>query len=316
MNSDLLNHPQFQRPDGWTFDFFDCPSTGHRIRYGYFFPRDCKAYVFILPGLSEFIEKYFEVAHDLIKRNLGVVILDWHAQGKSSRPLPNPHKRHCESFDNDLLDLEYLINLVKKENPSLPLVMLSHSMGGAIGLRFLQQYPGVFKCAAFSAPLLGIKDTKSYPPVLLSILLLLLSPFSKNYIPGGSNWRQNMRKSDGTDILSSDPLRSGIHNAWCLKDISLQVGSPTIGWLRAAIHTISKIKNDKHKVAIPVLFALASNEQVVDNESALAFCKDLPNCYLLEISQSRHEILMEQNTYRNQFFMAFYKLLEENGILR
>ena len=54
--------------------------------------------VAILGGRGEFIEKYFEVAEDLLSRGLAVATMDWRGQGGSERPLRNARKGHVDDF--------------------------------------------------------------------------------------------------------------------------------------------------------------------------------------------------------------------------
>ncbi len=132
---------RFLEPTGWRWDFFT-NGQGKKLRYGMVMPPAGKpdALVVVLPGLSEFCEKYFEIARAMLERNLGLFVLDWRGQGKSDRYLDNPHKRHSEGFDRDVADLHQLTTQqVLPAASGAPLVMLAHSMGGNIGLRYLRR---------------------------------------------------------------------------------------------------------------------------------------------------------------------------------
>src|SRR5579862_3570268 len=52
----------------------------------------------LLNGQTEFIEKYFEVIDELRGRGFSVATMDWHNQGASPRPLPDPLKVHVKDF--------------------------------------------------------------------------------------------------------------------------------------------------------------------------------------------------------------------------
>ncbi|MBW2666702.1 MAG: alpha/beta hydrolase, partial [Deltaproteobacteria bacterium] len=68
--------------------------------------------VVILNGRTEFVEKYFEVIGDLLRRHYAVATLDWRGQGLSDRPLRNRHKGHVRDFGL-YVSLTDLINLSK-----------------------------------------------------------------------------------------------------------------------------------------------------------------------------------------------------------
>ncbi|HEY8189985.1 MAG TPA: alpha/beta hydrolase, partial [Micavibrio sp.] len=162
--------PRFLQPEGWRWHMFTNPD-GRKLRFGTVSPKNRvpDAVVICLPGLSEFAEKYYETAHDMLRRNLAFWILDWQGQGKSERPLANRQKRHSSSFDDDVGDLHFfLMEYVKHASVHpdvgrIPMVMLAHSMGANIGMRYLAQHHDMFSCAAFTAPLTGIRATRFLP---------------------------------------------------------------------------------------------------------------------------------------------------------
>lgn len=54
--------------------------------------------VVVIQGRTEFIEKYFEVAGELLARGFVVVAMDWRGQGLSDRDLNNSRKGHVDDF--------------------------------------------------------------------------------------------------------------------------------------------------------------------------------------------------------------------------
>lgn len=318
--------PRFLPPEGWRWHKFTTPRA-QKLRFGSVFPKDSvpHAVVICLPGLSEFGEKYFELAHNMLDRNLAFWVLDWAGQGQSDRHLKNPHKRHSFGFQNDIDDLHYfLMEYVKHAcvHPDvgrIPMVMLGHSMGGNIGLRYLQQHPDMFECAAFSAPMLGIHAMGLIPHFIKSPLLSVLAEcFGKNYVLGGGDFSAKNRPSDGTGIFSSDPERDKIHNVWSLHDPALQVGSVTWRWLYEAYRSCRKARKKINLSAsqTPCILATAGKEKLVSNDRIRAAAKILPNAEHLNLAGARHEILMERDEFRTPFLRAFESLIEKNILSR
>src|SRR5690606_827125 len=137
-------------------EFFNA-KTGHRIHYAAVSPAAPRAAVVILQGLSEFTEKYCELARGMLARGLAVWTFDWAYQGRSSRLNKHPMRRHSDGFEADIDDLHKLIgDHILPAAQGRKLVMIGHSMGGHIGLRYLARHDGIFSAAAFSAPMLGI----------------------------------------------------------------------------------------------------------------------------------------------------------------
>lgn len=315
---------RFLQPEGWRWHVFT-NSKGRKLRFGAVSPKGKipDAVVVCLPGLSEFGEKYFELAHDMLDHNMAFWVLDWQGQGRSDRSQPNPHKRHVASFDDDIDDLQFFLSeyvkhaAVHPDVGRLPLVMIAHSMGANIGLRYLVKYPDMFSCAAFTAPLVAIKATAFLPKsVGIGIAEILRAVMGRSYVFGGKNWSPDIRGNIKKNIFSSDPFRSTIHNAWSSADSRLQVGDVTFGWVHAALSSCAALqgRNVAESIPVPCLFALAEKDMLVDNRAARKFIAKVKKAKMVEFPGSGHEILMEKDEIRGSFLNEFFALMDENRI--
>jgi len=313
--------PRFAQPEGWRTHHFE--SHGMRINFGSVFPKDGipDAVVVCLPGLSEFTEKYYEVAQTCLDMNLAFWVLDWPGQGRSDRYIPGTQKRHAGNYAIEVERLHELImgyikhSSVHPDKGRIPLAMLGHSMGGNIGLRYLEKYPDTFECAAFSAPMFGIKALNGIPfSGLMLRLLNIIMP--KSYITGGGDWHQNMRDNNDHAIFSNDESRAQVHDAWGRFDPELTVGSPTFGWLYHAYKSCQFVKRQSFlsRVLTPCVIAIAGQETIVDNYDISYVAGHLKNSRLLEFGDSGHEIMMEADDVRDKFFKSFYALIDKNII--
>ncbi len=315
---------RFLPPEGWRWHTFTNPQ-GRKIRFGTVAPasRIPDAVVIMAPGLSEFGEKYFELAHDLLKRNLSLWVIDWQGQGLSDRHLKNtPHKRHASSFNDDIADFHYFImeyvkhSAVHPDVGRIPLVLMGHSMGAHIGLRYLHRHPDTFACAAFAAPMLGFRELRFMPLALRRVLTAAFNEFMGNcYVPGGGNWKADFRKA-GKNEFSGDPVRAAVHNAWCLHDTRLQVGSATFRWLHEAVKSCEVLADPRilRGIQTPLLMALAEKDTIVDNRPIRRAAKILPHAHLLSLAGAHHEILMETDPVREHFLQAFEELLTQVSV--
>lgn len=315
---------RFLAPAGWITHSFTNEKTGHKIHYGRVYPqgKPPSAVIVCLGGLSEFSEKYYETANDMLDRGYAFWILDWQYQGRSGRLAKYPQRRHSDGFDSDIDDLRKFVDdyilpaAVHPDVGRIPLIMLGHSMGANIGLRFLAQYPKRFDAAAFTAPFLGIYNFSAGMRLFASVVSLIAPLIGKSYVPGGSDWKESFRKSDGTDKFSTDPVRDAIHNFWAKTDAALQVGQPTFGWVIEALKSckILSQKETMDAINIPVLIATAGQDKIVDNNAIRSAAAHLPKGQLIEIKGAQHEILMERDEYRGIFFNAFDKMVEQHKI--
>ncbi len=316
--------PRFLQPEGWRWHVFT-NTKGKKLRFGAVSPKGKipDAVVVCLPGLSEFGEKYFELAHDMLDHNMAFWVLDWQGQGRSDRPESNPHKRYVASFDDDIDDLQFFLTeyvkhaAVHPDVGRLPMVMLGHSMGANIGLRYLAKYPDMFCCAAFSAPLLAIRATAFLPgPLALWLAEVLQLFMARSYVPGGGNWSPDAREKPTKNIFSSDPVRSTIHDAWCHADPRLQVGDVTYGWVHAALKSCAALKGNRtaETIEVPCFFALAGKDRLVDNGAAQKFAARVKNAKIITLPESLHEVLMEKDAVRSTFLQEFFTFMNDNHI--
>lgn len=313
---------RFSEPKNWRWHQYK-NGSGMSVRYGSAFPNGSipDAVVVILPGLSEFGEKYLELANDLLNTNYGVWVIDWPGQGRSDRYLKNPHKRHVVSFDDEVDTLYRLIkdytkpSAVHPEVGRIPMIMLGHSAGANIGMRFLHKHPEYFMAAAFSAPMLRPALPTWAPDYLRWILSYLLYPFSQSSVPGKYDWTSNgERQKFGSSIFSSDKERDQVHYTYMNNDEALRIGSPTIRWYREAIKSCCFLKKKKTlaDIKIPCLLATAGKDEIVDNKAIKRAASLLPHAELLELPEACHEIFMEKDEIRNKFLERFNELIQKN----
>lgn len=301
---------RFLPPEGWREGVFS--SHGHRLVYGFVIPPKTMSAVIIMPGRSEFREKYFETIRDLVQRGHAVFIMDWYGQGGSERLPGNPQKDWDIPYEIHIADFGAFIDQIVRPGlpPGTPLYMLAHSMGGNVGLRYLIGHPGVFDAAAFSAPMLGLRAVR-HLPYSLSIAVARLFPPGRYIFWGGGEWREGCRGLPGTDIFSTDPIRDTVHMAWMQANPNLRLGEVTFGWIKNALTSCRAVFQDSvlKRIDIPCLFAIATEEALVDNIAIERAARLIPEAQLLSLPGARHEILMERDTHRNAFLNGFDNLV-------
>ena len=81
-----------------------------RIRAGLWRGGD-KGTVFLLPGRTEYIEKYGRAAGDLVARGWSVLTVDWRGQGLADRALADPMAGHVHDFAQYQRDLDAVLAL-------------------------------------------------------------------------------------------------------------------------------------------------------------------------------------------------------------
>lgn len=263
--------------------------------------------VIVAPGRTEFIEKYFEVLRELQARGFCVFCIDWRGQGLSGREVQNHLKGHFVSFDDPVNDLATALRVLGGKLPR-PHIVLAHSMGGAIVLRAMQTRRLEVDAAAFSAPMWGIANlsefAKSYARFMTSI------GAGGSYAPGvETKWR---RENFKRNPVTHDKERHARGQGLIAEEPALAMAGPTLGWVAAAADATEAFHQPAGlaHLKMPILVATAGQEQLVDNKSHEEVCSMLPDCTHIAIPGAKHEILMETDDIRTQFWAAFDALAE------
>jgi len=263
--------------------------------------------VIIAPGRTEFIEKYFEVMREVQARGFAVFCIDWRGQGLSGREVENGLKGHFATFDDPVNDLSTALKLLAAKLPR-PHIGLAHSMGGAILLRALQTRRVELDAAAFTAPMWGV--------VGLNDMAKKYARFMTSLGAGGSfapsvekKWkRENFKKNP----VTHDKERHARAQGLIAEEPRLALAGPTIGWVAAAADATESFMQPGSlaHLRIPILVATAGEEQLVDNASHPLVVEQLPDVRHITIAGAKHEILMETDAIRAEFWVAFDELTE------
>jgi len=107
---------------------------------------DPLACVLIVHGLGEHIDRYERFARQMNEHRLVVYGFDNLGHGKSSGI------RGHTSVETTFQIIELMKKQMSSEHSHLPMALFGHSLGGLIGLRYLQENPQAFYAAAISAP--------------------------------------------------------------------------------------------------------------------------------------------------------------------
>jgi len=266
--------------------------------------------VCLFGGRGEFIEKYFEVVADLRRRGFAVATMDWRGQGGSARALSNPRKGHVRSFDQYDRDLErFMKDMVLPDCPP-PFVALAHSMGANILLRNAARPGSWFERMVLSAPMLAFSDEKvGYPPFVARAYAELAGfmGFSRAYVKGGSDAAEEQVTAFENNRLTSDRERWSRNKSVLDVAPGLALGSPTIGWLRAAYRSMGMVTAEgcAASVQVPMLLFAAGDDQIVSPRAIEEFGVGLKVGTQILLPGARHEILQEADSIRQRFWAAF-----------
>ena len=275
-------------------------ADGVRIRVGLWNAAARRGTVFLLPGRSEYVEKYGRTAGDLAAAGFVTLSVDWRGQGLADRALTDRMVGHVWDFAEFQLDVAALLDFAFARGLPQPYYMIAHSMGGCIGLRCLMA--GLpFRAVAFSAPMWGILMADWMRPVakILSKGARWLA-FDHRYAPGTNSATYVTAVPFVGNMLTTDAEMWGYMRAQMLAHPELALGGPSLGWLQAALAecaALERMASPKY----PVICALGSQERIVDVRPVLARMGRWPEGRLDLYPGAEHEVLMERPATRQAF---------------
>lgn len=280
---------------------------GTRIRYARWraTSRRRRGTVLLLQGRAEFIEKYFETANDLRRRGFAVATFDWRGQGGSQRFLRDRNKGHVDSFDQYVQDVECVMQQVVLADCPPPYFILAHSTGAAVALLYTSRARTQVERMVLTAPLLGLRS-KSRRVLMAASGLMSYLGLAESYVFGGSRTLVQTLPFN-INPLTSDRGRYDRISAIIAERPDLGLGSPTVGWLHAAMEAADYFASPEFPeiVQLPVLMVICGADTVISNHMIEMMSSRMKTGAHVLIPGARHEILSEADRYRDQFWSAF-----------
>ena len=282
-------------------------SDGVSLRFARWHPPPGrKGTVCLFQGRAEFIEKYFETVRELRSRGFAVATLDWRGQGRSERALKDPYKGHVSDFSDYEEDLETFMKEVVLPDCPPPIFAVAHSMGGTVMMRLARQGSRWFDRIVLSAPMIRLSGSRNSGLAKFTARTMRLLGMGSAYVPGGSDTVQSTGSYIG-NRFTSDPVRHARTKAVLEAAPDLGLGSPTVGWLNAAYRAMNEFGDPAYpsKVRQPLMLVAAGRDEIVSTAAIEDVAIRLRAGSHLIVAGAKHELMMEQDRYRGQFWAAF-----------
>jgi lysophospholipase len=232
-------------------------------------------------------------------------MLDWRGQGLSERRPAHSLKGHVRDFAEYDTDIESFMREVVLPDCPPPVFAIGHSMGGAVLLRAARRGRRWFDRIVLSAPMIELRHprlqlAKAVVQALHAVRLRRL------YVPGGNSAPVTSLPFAGNP-LTSDPVRYARTGAIVAAEPKLALASPSIAWMHAAFRAMKEFAEPSFPSSIrqPVLIVGAGQDEIVATPAVEQFAMRMRGGGHLVVAGARHELMMEQDRYREQFFAAF-----------
>lgn len=254
--------------DGW------CETgDGLALRFRAWRPRDARAVLLVLHGLAEHSGRYLHVGARFAAAGYAVYALDFRGHGQSPGP-----RVHVAAFDEFVDDVDALRAAAEARHPGRPLVLVGHSQGGLVALRYVLTRPAGVAAAILSSPLLGV-----HPAIRASFGLVVLARALSVLWPGVL-----LPNRVDASLLSHDPEVGRAYDADPL--VSHRV-SPR--WFTSVTLAMRQVHERAPHLALPLLLMVSGADRIVDPEAALRFAARAPKDEL--------ELVLWEGLYHEMF---------------
>lgn len=265
---------------------------GLRIRVAYWPAENARGTLLLMPGRTEYVEKYGSTAAALAQRGVATVSVDWRGQGLADRLLDDRRYGHIGKFSDYQRDVAAMLRVAKDVDAPGPYVVLGHSMGGAIGLRAIYEGLDVQGCI-FTGPMWGIYYAPLMRPLawvlpraarIFNLGTMLPPTITLDSYPLANPFEDNMLTRDSEMYaMMGNQLRA---------HPDLQLGGPTLTWVHEANMECQWLAA-KPSPDLPCITFLGDAERIIKTEAVKDRMARWPRGTLIEVPQAEHEVLME-----------------------
>jgi lysophospholipase len=187
-----------------------------------------------------------------------------------------------------------------------PIYALAHSMGCAVALKACRDGSRWFDRVVLASPMIALAPGRMSGAAGPLARVMRFLGRGSGYIPTRHGASIGVDDFVG-NVLTSDPVRYARNMAVLEEAPELGLGAPTIAWADAALRLMKQFAVPSYAGTLrqPILMVAAGRDEVVSTPAIETFGMNLLAGSHLILAGARHEILQEQDPYRNQFWAAF-----------
>ena len=253
-----------------------------------------KGRIVISHGFTEYIEKYYELIYYFTKEGYSTFIMEHRGHGRSGCLGKKNTQINVEDFNYYVNDLKLFIDKEVVINNKKDLFLFCHSMGGAIGIMFLEKYPKYFRKASLARALAKFQ---------------LLRGKGDEFILGHMPYESTY---DFFLASTSNESRYSYYYREIVGNEKLQRGGGSYRWLYEALKAVKSILKKKNINIINaeiILFQSWRND-LVGARGIKKFIKRCNKAKLINFNKAKHEIYLENNDILEEYLDIIFKFLK------
>jgi len=251
----------------------------------------CRATLIFVHGLAEHSGRYLHVLERFSAAGYDCWAFDYRCHGES------PGLRvHIERFDEFVEDVAAAHRMVRDAAPQSPLVLVGHSQGGLLVLRYAVTRPDGIDGIIVSSPFLGMHPD-SKPPAALQMVANIVSTFSPKLM---------FSKVADPSFLSHTP---GVAEAYAADPLVSSTVSAR--WFTEVMRAQLDIRERAGKLAVPALIMQSGDDRLANPSATREWAQHAPEDLVeyVEWPGFYHEMFNEPK--REQVFERMETWLKE-----
>lgn len=264
--------------------------------------------ILISSGRTESAVKYKEICYDLFQNGYDVYIHDHRGQGFSGRMVEDRELGYVDDFTNYIIDMKSFYKIMQGERAYDKIYLLGHSMGGAIGLNYLQNYPNDFTAAAFSSPMLGLNFIQCATANNYDFDQAEYAPTQKPY--------DESKEVFKTNTLTNSETRFNVFYKAYNDEPLVRLGGVSLHWVNESCIHMKAILENSFKLQTPSLLFSAEEEEIVVPEGHYKFIEKCTKENVpikgYYVKNAKHELLIEKDETRSMVVGTILNFFEEN----
>ena len=250
-----------------------------------------KGTVLVLHGFTECAAKFSELIFSLLQNGYSVLAYDQRGHGASWRDerVPDLSLTHVTRFEEYVQDLRAVCDQALKDMPK-PWYIFSHSMGGAVNVAFLEEFPGVFEKAVLCAPM--IAPHRAGMPLWVGKTMcngMKLTGQSRRRVFISKPWSG---PEDFETSCASGRERFDWYDSLRMRNKIYQNNGPTYGWTLEAFRVTKRLLGPgaPERIQIPIRIYTAETDNQVLPEAQAQLVAHLAKGMRKVIAGAKHEI--------------------------
>lgn len=283
---------------------------GTTLNYYFAIPENATKVVVFVHGFCEFFGKYHEYAWYLYQAGFGFYFIEQRGHGYSEGKMKEPDVVYIDDYNTYVEDLRiFMDKVVVPATSEKKLILIAHSMGGAVSTLFMEKYPGYFDRAILSSPMLKMKSVPS--KFVISLISIYATLFGKRKSMGPGQKHFDAKPVFETSSTQSKP-RYDYMFEMRLKDEHYQTYGAAIGWGLASYKVFDRIFKNTSRLTLPITVFTAGEDHLIDPDGYRKFERKVPQAKIINFENSRHEIFNALEETRNEYFRQVLEIIDND----